>query len=37
MVPAAELKRARRFVLIELHLLVLLPLFAVMMSRHLWF
>ncbi|MDB5986967.1 MAG: hypothetical protein JWR16_2020 [Nevskia sp.] len=37
MVPAAELKRARRFVLIELHLLALLPLFAVMMSRHLWF
>ena len=37
MVPAAELERARRFVLIELHLLALLPLFAVMMSRHLWF
>jgi len=37
MVPAAELKHARRFVMIELHLLILLPLFAVLMSRHLWF
>ena len=37
MVPAAELKRARRAVMIELHLLLLLPLLAVMMSRHLWF
>lgn len=36
-VPPAELKRARRFVMIELHLLVLLPVFAVMMSRGLRF
>ncbi len=37
MVPAAELKRARRYVLIELHLLVLLPLLGVMMARGLHF
>jgi len=37
MVPAAELKRARRYVLIELHLLVLLPLMGVMMARGLHF
>ena len=37
MVPAAELKRAKRYVMIELHLLVLLPLFGVMMSRGLHF
>lgn len=36
-VPPAELKRARRCVLIELHLLVLLPLLGVMMSRGLHF
>lgn len=36
-VPAAELKYARRCVMIELHLLLLLPLLAVLMSRHLWF
>lgn len=32
-VPAAEIRRARRFVMIELHLLLLLPLLAVLMSR----
>jgi putative membrane protein len=32
-VPAEETKRARRWVMIELHLLPLLPLFGVMMSR----
>jgi putative membrane protein len=37
MVPAAELKRAKRYVMIELHLLVLLPLFGVMMARGLHF
>lgn len=32
-VPAAEIKRARRYLMIELHLLLLLPLLAVLMSR----
>lgn len=36
-VPPAELKQARRYVMIELHLLVLLPLFGVMMARGLRF
>lgn len=36
-VPADEAKRARRWVMIELHLLPLLPLFGVMMSRGLHF
>ncbi|HZR36565.1 MAG TPA: DUF2214 family protein [Nevskia sp.] len=36
-VPAEEVRRARRWVLIELHLLPLLPLFGVMMSRGMHF
>ena len=36
-VAPAELKRARRFVMLELHLLLLLPVCAVMMARGLSF
>ncbi len=36
-VPPQELKRARRHVLIELHLLVLLPLLGVMLNRGMGF
>ncbi|MDR3417691.1 MAG: DUF2214 family protein [Nevskia sp.] len=36
-VPLAELKKARRYVMIEIHLLMLLPLFGVMMARGLRF
>jgi putative membrane protein len=32
--PAADIKRARRWVMIESHLFIFLPLFAVLMARH---
>jgi len=35
-VSDAEWTRARRFLMIELHLIALIPLFAVIMSRGLW-
>jgi putative membrane protein len=35
-VPDAQWKRARRFIMIELHLIALIPLLAVIMSRGLW-
>lgn len=35
-VPDAEWSRARRFLMIELHLIALIPLLAVVMSRGLW-